>query len=66
VPLDAQGDAAGATSSTTEPGKSSKPHAPSLGATKDLLNTIIGRPGQAHSGGTASRTHGSPSQGQAP
>ena len=37
VPLDAQGDAAGASSSSAKPAKSRKPHAPSLSATKDLL-----------------------------
>ena len=43
-----------------------KPHAPSLSATKDLLNTIIGKPGHVNNGGTPSGTYTTPSQGQAP
>ena len=66
VPLDAQGDAAGAASSSAKPAKSRKPHAPSLSATKDLLNTIIGKPGHVNNGGTPSGTYTTPSQGQAP
>lgn len=66
VPLDAQGDAAGASSSSATPAKSRKPHAPSLSATKDLLNTIIGKPGHVNNGGTPSGTYTTPSQGQAP
>jgi len=66
VPLDAQGDAAGASSSSAKPAKSRKPHAPSLSATKDLLNTIIGKPGHVNNGGTPSGTYTTPSQGQAP
>jgi phospholipid/cholesterol/gamma-HCH transport system substrate-binding protein len=66
VPLDAHGDAAGASRSKANSHKP-KPHAPSLSATKDLLNTIIGKPGQVqNSGGTQSGQYTTPSQGQAP
>jgi len=65
VPLDAQGDAAGATSASSA-NTGHKPHAPSLKATRDLLNTIIGKPGQVSSGGTSSGQYTTPGQGQKP
>ena len=68
VPKDAQGDLAGAAAANASGGrKHKKPHAPSLSATKDLLNTIIGKPGHVqNSGGTPSGQYTTPSQGQAP
>src|SRR3954453_2139348 len=66
VPTDAQGDLAGASARNSSSAKHAKPHAPSLNATKDLLNTIIGKPGHVNGGGTASGTYTTPSQGQAP
>jgi phospholipid/cholesterol/gamma-HCH transport system substrate-binding protein len=66
VPTDARGDLAGASVRTSKSLKREKPRAPSLSATKDLLNTIIGRPGHVKNGGTASGTYTTPSQGQAP
>jgi len=65
VPKDAQGDLAGASARNAGSGNK-KPHAPSLSATKDLLNTIIGKPGHVNNGGTPSGTYTTPSQGQAP
>ena len=65
-PIDAQGDARGRIVVECRPAKSRKPHAPSLSATKDLLNTIIGKPGHVNNGGTPSGTYTTPSQGQAP
>jgi hypothetical protein len=65
VPTDAQGDLAGAAARNAGSGKK-HPHAPSLSATKDLLNTIIGKPGHVSGGGTPSGTYTTPSQGQAP
>jgi ABC-type transporter Mla subunit MlaD len=64
VPTDAQGDLAGASGGNSNSPKHPKPHAPSLGAAKDLLNTIIGKPGHVQSGGTPSGTYTTPSQGQ--
>jgi len=66
IPTDAQGDLAGASAkSAGGNSKKTKPHTPSLSATKDLLNTIIGKPGHVNNGGT-SGTYTTPSQGQAP
>jgi phospholipid/cholesterol/gamma-HCH transport system substrate-binding protein len=46
VPLDAQGDLADATSASSAPQNRHKSRAPSLDAARDLLDTIIGRPGR--------------------
>jgi len=65
VPLDAEGDLAGAASSSSSSRDRREPHGPSLGATRDLLDTIIGRPGHVDdSGGTSQYT--TPGQGQTP
>jgi hypothetical protein len=51
VPLDAYGDPAGGSSSAAGSGSSRKPHGPSLGAARDLLDTIIGKPGRVDGSG---------------
>jgi hypothetical protein len=66
LPLDAQGDLAGATASNTATRHHRKPHTPSLSATRDLLNTIIGKPGHVNGSGASSGQYTTPSQGQAP
>jgi ABC-type transporter Mla subunit MlaD len=65
TPLDAQGDLAGAHAGNSH-SQEANAHAPSLSATKDLLNTIIGKPGHVNSGGTPSGTYTTPNPGQAP
>jgi phospholipid/cholesterol/gamma-HCH transport system substrate-binding protein len=56
VPFDAQGDLAGASTSPSSSQNRRAPHGPSLGATRDLLDTIIGKPGHDYdSGGTSSQ-----------
>jgi phospholipid/cholesterol/gamma-HCH transport system substrate-binding protein len=66
VPFDAHGDLAGGTTAGSHSHRHKKPHAPSLSATKDLLNTIIGKPGHINNGGTSSGTYTTPSQEPAP
>jgi phospholipid/cholesterol/gamma-HCH transport system substrate-binding protein len=65
VPFDAQGDLAGASASPSSQGPR-KPHAPPLGATRDLLDTIIGRPGHVNDSGGSSGQYTTPSQEPAP
>ena len=64
VPFDAHGDLAGAAAANSHRNK--KPHAPSLSATKALLNTIIGKPGHINYGSTQPGPYTTPSQGQTP
>jgi phospholipid/cholesterol/gamma-HCH transport system substrate-binding protein len=61
VPLDAQGDLAGGTapSSSSSP---AQPHAPSLGAARDLLDTVIGRQGHVPDSGAPSAQYTTPDQ----
>jgi phospholipid/cholesterol/gamma-HCH transport system substrate-binding protein len=66
LPLDAQGDLAGAASSSANTSNKRKPHMPSLSATRDLLNTIIGKPGHVNDSGASSGQYTTPSQGQKP
>jgi phospholipid/cholesterol/gamma-HCH transport system substrate-binding protein len=66
VPFDAQGDLAGASSSPSTSQKRRKPHRPPLSAARDLLDTIIGRPGHVQDGGTPSGQYTTPSQEPAP
>jgi phospholipid/cholesterol/gamma-HCH transport system substrate-binding protein len=66
LPFDAQGDLAGAASSNANTPNKRKPHTPSLSATRDLLNTIIGKPGHVNDSGAPSGQYTTPSQGQTP
>ncbi len=58
VPLDAQGDLAGASSPSAA--KTQRPHTPSLRATRDLLNTVIGKPGHVRGAGSPSGQYTTP------
>ena len=61
VPLDAQGDLAGASKSSAKKAHSrEKPHAPSLDAARDLLDTIIGEPGHVPDDGAPSGQYTTP------
>jgi hypothetical protein len=62
VPFDAQGDLAGASTSPSTSQDRRKPHGPSLGATRDLLDTIIGRPGHVDDGNAPSTQYTAPGQ----
>jgi phospholipid/cholesterol/gamma-HCH transport system substrate-binding protein len=59
VPFDAQGDLAGG-SGASGPSDRSNSYAPSLGAARDLLDTIIGRQGHASDGGAPSTQYTTP------
>jgi phospholipid/cholesterol/gamma-HCH transport system substrate-binding protein len=60
APLDAHGDVAGGTAAPSSTDRS-KPHAPSLGAARDLLDTIIGKQGHAPDNGAPSAQYTTPS-----
>jgi len=60
VPLDAAGDVAGA---STNGNSKPTPSGPSLGATRDLLDTIVGRLGHVPDSGAPSAQYTTPGQG---
>jgi phospholipid/cholesterol/gamma-HCH transport system substrate-binding protein len=60
TPLDAAGDLAGAASPPSNERTRGKPHAPSLSDARDLLNTIIGRPGHVDESGAPSAQYTTP------
>jgi phospholipid/cholesterol/gamma-HCH transport system substrate-binding protein len=66
LPFDALGDLAGASSSPSTSYNRRKAHRPPLSAARDLLDTIIGRPGHVDDGGTPSGQYTTPSQEPAP
>jgi phospholipid/cholesterol/gamma-HCH transport system substrate-binding protein len=67
TPFDAAGDAAGASPSSGGTGKRTQPRPPSLGAARDLLDTIIGKPGHVKDSGAPSGQYTTPSdQGSTP
>jgi phospholipid/cholesterol/gamma-HCH transport system substrate-binding protein len=61
VPLDAQGDLAGASKAPSPARHGRKPHAPSLRAARDLLNTVIGKQGHIPDNGAPSGQYTTPS-----
>jgi hypothetical protein len=62
VPFDANGDLAGASAAppTSQAQAQRKPHAPPLDAARDLLDTILGRPGHVHQNGSGSSQYSVP------
>jgi hypothetical protein len=62
TPFDAQGDLAGAATPASGSREHRKPHVPPLDAARDLLDTIIGRPGHVNDNGGTPVPYTTPDQ----